>query len=48
MKIHNMIKSILLMVCAVLALSGCSCKEWGYCPEIFPNAERLADTPDNK
>jgi hypothetical protein len=27
---------------ASLALGGCSCKEWGYCPQLFPNAERFA------
>ncbi len=31
---------LLLMGCALLG--GCSCKEWGYCAHIFPNAERFA------
>lgn len=39
-----------LLCLTILTLSGCSCKEWGYCPHLFPNAERFAqndrcDTP---
>lgn len=35
------VKPLLLLMC-LLAVSGCSCKEWGYCPHLFPNAERFA------
>lgn len=37
-----MIKNIVMICAAALLLSGCSCKEWGYCLHIFPNAERFA------
>jgi hypothetical protein len=34
-------RGVLLML-ALVALSGCTCKQWGYCPKLFPNAERFA------
>lgn len=35
-------KKAFLLCMACLSLSACSCKDWGYCPHIFPNAERFA------
>lgn len=35
-------RRLLLLSLTAALLSGCSCKEWGYCPHIFPNAERFA------
>lgn len=34
---------LLIVVCAVatlVALSGCSCQSYGYCPPAFPAAAR--------
>jgi hypothetical protein len=28
----------LTLTFAALALGGCSCMDWGHCPEIFPKA----------
>jgi|GEM_PF-5212688 len=37
-----MTKKILVLCLATLLLNGCTCKEWGYCLHLFPNAERFA------
>lgn len=29
----------LVALIVLLALSGCACKDYGYCPHIFPKAE---------
>jgi hypothetical protein len=39
------LKHIGLLCLAGLLLSGCSCKEWGYCLNIFPNTERFLTQP---
>lgn len=38
----SFLRQALLLGALALSLSGCSCKEWGYCPHIFPNAERFS------
>jgi hypothetical protein len=25
----------------ILGLSGCSCRDFGYCPVVFPNSDRF-------
>jgi hypothetical protein len=36
-----MIKKAILLGLTSMLLTGCSCKEWGYCLHPFPNAERF-------
>lgn len=38
-----MLRKMILLGLAGILLSGCSCKEWGYCLHPFPNAERFSD-----
>jgi hypothetical protein len=41
-----MIKNVVFLFIAAMTVSACSCKDWGYCAHIFPNAERFAhDAP---
>lgn len=36
-------RRVLVLLVATALLGGCTCKEWGYCPHLFPNAERFTD-----